>query len=283
MSDKPIFNLLEYLFARSSSQNKRITDTRWIHRLALIAPYLSILISMLILAWGIGAANATKMPINPHFFVFLGILFWTTICFICAYFLKKKGRSPAVPMIISFLIALKGLFVLLLFLGLQSGIKEIGKELIEESTNFSQHVQSKIQENRSLISRKFQEKESEVQKHMQKISKSIEDLNHHFEGAFERFKQTHKELSSLMHGRLAQAEQETKKMDQLFWDSVHKRQAELEAERKKTPSFFNSQKQDETPSQEDASCVDLPVICDGEKWLREHTKPEYLEGSTEQK
>ncbi|HNA61931.1 MAG TPA: hypothetical protein PKW79_02520, partial [Rhabdochlamydiaceae bacterium] len=145
----------------------------------------------------------------------------------------------------------------------------MSKNLIQENTHFAQEIQSKIQERRVFINQKFQEHQSEFQKRLQKVEKSMTDLDRHFEGAFERFKQTGKEMSEWMDARLARAEQETKEMDQVFWDSVHKRQAELEAERKKTPSFFNSQKQDETSSQEDAPSLDLPVICDGEKWLRE--------------
>lgn len=283
MSYQPLLNLLEYLFPKSLSQSKKITDIRWIQKFTPIAPYLSIAISLFILAWGIGSANPTKLPIKPHILVFLGVAFWTALCFVCAHLLKNKGRSPAIPLLISFFISIKGLFALLLFLGSQASIKEIRKDLIQENTKFASHVQSKIRDNRSFINQKFQEKESEIKKHQQKVAKSMEALNHHFEGAFERFKQTSKEMSSWMDESLARAKEETKEMDQIYWDSVHKRQAELEAERKATPSFFKPKKQEEKPSQEETPSIDLPVICDGEKWLREHIKPEYLEGSTQQK
>lgn len=279
MNYQPLFNFLEYLFPKTTSLSKKITDIKWIRKLVPNAPYLSIMLAIIILVWGIAAFDSNKFPINPQFIVFLGLAFWISLCLICAHFLKNKERSPAVPMLLSFFISIKGICTLLLFLAAQSQIKEMSKNLIQENTHFAQEIQSKIQERRVFINQKFQEHQSEFQKRLQKVEKSMTDLDRHFEG----FKQTGKEMSEWMDARLARAEQETKEMDQVFWDSVHKRQAELEAERKKTPSFFNSQKQDETSSQEDAPSLDLPVICDGEKWLREHTKPEYLEESTNQK
>lgn len=196
--------MVDYLFPSKDFLGKKITDKSWVNVFIPIAPYTAIFMCGVLIYLGIVPKSPRPFLLIPQGFIATLATFWTLILFIVSQIIKKKHRSPAVPLFIANVIPVQAFLGLLLFIGFQSSAQ---KKFEPQHQQISQTVRDKIEEKRFFIAQKFQETKTTVEEHQEDVQKSIDKMKEFQSGAFERFRQTGREIDQYFAKAVAKSDQ----------------------------------------------------------------------------
>jgi len=289
-------NVVNYLFPAEGHVGKKITDKKWIEIFIPFASYTALVICGFLIYLGLIAKSPKPFFLTTQGFTASLATFWTLVFLLLSRTVRKKRRSPAVPLLLANFFAIQCFIGLILILGFQTSMEKKFKPHYQQ---ISHTVRDKISEQKSLLKQNTQDIEKAVFDHQKKVQNNIDKMKEYQGSAFDRFRKNSEEfdkkfkkLTTEQDKRWAEQKarfnkhcEEHRAEKEKQWDKIrrdHLKHMGFDSEEiygkiyptKKTDSSNQPNIVDatETSSPPDGGMIlNPPLIWDRIKWLKEET------------
>lgn len=213
-------NFLNYLFPEKTYEGKKITDKRWIRAFIPFAPFVAFALCLIILILGITTSRPKPygLLLSPHWIAFIVAVLWTSVFLSLAKSTKKKGRSPALFLLLANFFPLKILLGVTLFVGMHTSMK---KKFDEETRSLSQIVQQHHEENQRLVQEKREKMEKDFNERYQLFKTYLSNKKKPVDESAEKFDFS-KETDRMMRETIEQNQKEFQEMKKRAMESLEK-------------------------------------------------------------